>query len=382
MPMRVVCEKCSASYTLPDSRIVPGKQVQFTCRHCHARISVAVPLDVQGQQAAAAPQADSRPAAQDSQEPAVTWFFAGKDDQPERMTHEEVAAGIADRTIRPQSLLWRRGMGEWLPASALPEWQGALAAAAAPSHSVAAQVPPGRDAPSWQMRTTDDPNSDSAQVAMKLPALWVSKEEPSVRSLDAEQHAAAHRALRKSDLLSARDVETMDDVPVETAEPAQVPEPAAPITGRRLKARESAIQGKPAEPAWTKWAMTVDETDHTPVEAAPAPAAGGDWRKIAVAATGVAIVALILTAWLAFRLGAVSGELAANKAQAPVQVPIPAPAPVPAPVRAPDPAPVAEPAPAPVADPQVEADPVPAPAPKPPPAPARAPARARHSPKR
>ena len=109
----------------------------------------------------------------------------------------------------------------------------------------------------------------------------------------------------------------VDDVPAEAA---------GPITGRRLKAREAAAQGNAADPAWTKWSMTVDETDRTPVEAAPGAIGAGDWRKIAIGAAVVALVALALTAWLAFRLGSVSGQLAAQKAQAAAPVPAPAPA--------------------------------------------------------
>lgn len=41
--MRVKCESCAAGYTLPASKLKPGRRVQFACRRCGHRIVVAVP---------------------------------------------------------------------------------------------------------------------------------------------------------------------------------------------------------------------------------------------------------------------------------------------------------------------------------------------------
>ncbi|MSP91137.1 MAG: hypothetical protein EXR79_04940 [Myxococcales bacterium] len=43
MPLRVQCDNCASTYTLPDSRLTPGRRVQFQCRHCQHRILVSVP---------------------------------------------------------------------------------------------------------------------------------------------------------------------------------------------------------------------------------------------------------------------------------------------------------------------------------------------------
>lgn len=41
--MRVKCDSCSAGYTLPASKLKPGRRVQFSCRRCGNRVVVAVP---------------------------------------------------------------------------------------------------------------------------------------------------------------------------------------------------------------------------------------------------------------------------------------------------------------------------------------------------
>lgn len=41
--MRVKCHNCTAGYTLPESKLKPGRRLQFSCRRCGSRIVVAVP---------------------------------------------------------------------------------------------------------------------------------------------------------------------------------------------------------------------------------------------------------------------------------------------------------------------------------------------------
>lgn len=316
MPMRVLCEKCTAAYTLPDARLVPGRLVQFTCRHCHERITVAVPASgaattaspapvaaaVPAPSPAPAPAAKSAPASSDDED-GVVWFLAGKDSQPERRSGAEIAAAIAARTVRSQTLLWRKGMAEWQPAGALTEWQTALrdAAGSGTSRGVAAQMGAAAahagQKPAWTMRSTDDPNSDSAQVAMKLPTLWVATEAPETRSPAAQKSAALTvRPAPQSRPMLGGGPDTTEDA-------AFSPEPQAG-TAHKTKGPES---------GWTQWADPSDPADQTPVEPVHTPDAS-DWRRVALAALGMALVALIVSGVLAWRLHSVSSQMVTLRA--------------------------------------------------------------------
>ena len=299
MPMRVLCEKCTAAYTLPDARLVPGRLVQFTCRHCHERITVAVPNSSAPAASAAVAPAPAE-ASHDDVDDGVFWFIAGKDSQPERRSGAEIAAAVTARTVRSQTLLWRKGMAEWQPAGSLVEWQAALreAAGSGTSRGIAAQTsgaaPSAGQKPAWTMRSTDDPNSDSAQVAMKLPTLWVATEAPETRSPEAQKSASLTvRPSPQARAILARDPDTTEDEAFAPEAPARKP--------------------KGAKSSRTQWSDPNDPADQTPYEPVPTSDAS-DWRRVALAALGMALVALIVSGVLAWRLHAVSSQMVTLRA--------------------------------------------------------------------
>jgi len=147
MPMRVQCENCASTYTLPDSRLTPGRRVQFACRHCQHRIVVAIPDLKTSNYTAAAQEAIAHVAlvAARAQPPrpmatAVAWFVAGEDSQQNRMTEAGLAAAIAMGTVGPDTLVWRKGYAEWRRAGETEEWAARLAGLPA-----AGQSPPAAD---------------------------------------------------------------------------------------------------------------------------------------------------------------------------------------------------------------------------------------------
>lgn len=147
MPMRVTCDHCAASYTLPDSRLTPGRRVQFLCRHCQNRIIVDVPeAGASGAETTqkpsvapriAQPLAAARPAKLSNN---VMWFVVGADGQQQRIAADGVRQSIQQGEITADSLLWRRGMGEWLRAIEIAEWTSLFPAAVASAPVVFAAV--------------------------------------------------------------------------------------------------------------------------------------------------------------------------------------------------------------------------------------------------
>lgn len=125
MPMRVQCEQCGSSYTLPDSRLTPGRRVQFQCRHCQHRIVVAVPEqahsgELHPAEAVSPPQGARVPAGAQ-----VMWFVVLEEGQ-QRLSSDGVRAAIDGGTIGPETLMWRKGFGEWKRAGEIEEWSAAV----------------------------------------------------------------------------------------------------------------------------------------------------------------------------------------------------------------------------------------------------------------
>lgn len=114
--MRVQCDQCGASYTLPSERVAAGRRLQFQCRQCQHRIVVQVPETVvQPSVAAAVPVAR------------VLWFVSTAAGQQQRMDSEGVKAAIAQGTLSRDTWVWRKGMAEWLRAGDCADLQPWLA---------------------------------------------------------------------------------------------------------------------------------------------------------------------------------------------------------------------------------------------------------------
>ena len=132
--MRVQCDRCGSSYTLPEERVAPGRRLQFQCRHCQHRIVVSVPelavatvpqpmlqpSPLAGRGAALSSSLGaSNPLAASpilsSAPPAgrVLWFVGSPAGQQQRMDTEGLRAAIADGTVTRDNWVWKKGMAEW-----------------------------------------------------------------------------------------------------------------------------------------------------------------------------------------------------------------------------------------------------------------------------
>ncbi len=118
--MRVQCEQCGSSYTLPEQRVAPGRRLQFQCRHCQHRIIVHIPAEpeVAVEPSAAVPAA--APAAR------VLWFINAASGQ-QRMDSDGVRAAIAEGAVLADTWLWRKGMAEWAKAAEVADFAGSFA---------------------------------------------------------------------------------------------------------------------------------------------------------------------------------------------------------------------------------------------------------------
>ncbi|MBM4344864.1 MAG: zinc-ribbon domain-containing protein [Deltaproteobacteria bacterium] len=117
--MRVQCEQCGSSYTLPEQRVAPGRRLQFQCRHCQHRIIVHIPAEVDAAPEPAAAVPAAAPAAR------VLWFINAASGQ-QRMDGDGVRAAIAEGNVTAETWLWRKGMAEWAKAAEVPDFSGAF----------------------------------------------------------------------------------------------------------------------------------------------------------------------------------------------------------------------------------------------------------------
>ena len=150
--MQVKCGQCNAGYTLPAERLVPGRRVQFACRHCGERIVVQVPNDPAVVAAEVAPVVAQRrphdPLARVLAEPQVEarpdeprWFVAAPDGSHRKLAESELEAEIRSGAVTPETLVWKKGLAEWLPAAGVERWQPSLAAVVAPPDAATVDDP-------------------------------------------------------------------------------------------------------------------------------------------------------------------------------------------------------------------------------------------------
>lgn len=152
--MRVQCDRCGSSYTLPEERVAPGRRLQFQCRHCQHRIVVQVP-EAAVAVAPAVPQPQSSPPASRgaalSSSPVlspgppagrVLWFVGSPTGQQQRMDTEGLRAAIAEGTVTRDNWVWKKGMAEWQRAADCPDFVELFAQADARSAALESDPQP------------------------------------------------------------------------------------------------------------------------------------------------------------------------------------------------------------------------------------------------
>ncbi len=353
MPMRVQCDQCASTYTLPDSRLTPGRRVQFLCRHCQHRIVVAVPEQAHSGEVPTAEVARAPTGAQ------AMWFVVLEQGQ-QRLGTDGVRAAIDGGTIGAETLMWRKGFGEWKRAGEIDEWaaavhgaQGGAARTATPAYNQPPEIAAPTMAPpaNGQVFAAQVAGaasifrghahaSDQSQIAVAMPVIRPSAEptghgQESRRGLQRLEPRAAAASPRREATRPRDDAKGR----VQEANTARGNESSERSKGNAVKGRWS-----PATDTWTgpKGNVTrrVPEeqrqallrqvaeddaeqriTDATEaMEAASAEARS--WRLVAAAALAAALVAAAVALFAIVKWRHADTELAGSLRSAPVAAPV------------------------------------------------------------
>ncbi len=288
--MRVKCENCAAGYTLPASKLKPGRRVQFACRRCDHRIVIAVP-----EAAASAPASRSRVGAspevtgarapqpassirrgvgtggeparrttggakrrvprrdpagrhlstrtpratgakasapKTTTEPQVKWFVANPDGSHQRMLETEFRAKIESGDIGGDALVWRKGWPEWRPVDQAAEWQPVLARLAA-THAARITGPKKEDEPA----AAEISSTRLVQMVEEQEPEPTPEPEPALEPGPEPEESPSLDVAADSDPELEEDAELPDDALL-TAEP----EAKAPVEGlEHLKHSQRAV---------------------------------------------------------------------------------------------------------------------------------------------
>lgn len=352
MPMRVQCDNCASSYTLPDSRLTPGRRVQFLCRHCQHRIVVLVPEQAE----AFTPAAEIDTGAQTAAEPPeIMWFVVASDGQ-QRMSTAAVASAIAAGTIGVDTLIWRKGFAEWQRVAATadfaeavrqvgsgrsptPSYQPVSHAAPAPSLSHAeasvsrVESAVGQVAAVASVVRAYTSNPDHSQVAVAMPII-----RPQLVEAPAPRPA---RGLQRLEPGQRADRSTTGAGRNSGPAPVRTPQPEAMPRGPATRGRTDANTGpggssrwSPATDTWTgpkgnvtrpvpeeqrqallRQVADQDATERARVELedalAAAQADARSWRMIAGFALAAALIAAAVAVFALVRWHAAQSALTA-----------------------------------------------------------------------
>lgn len=349
MPMRVQCEQCASTYTLPDSRLTPGRRVQFQCRHCQHRIVVAVPeLAESGAVSTPQPGVRQQDAASERRPAAVPamWFVVQGDGQ-QRLASDAVEAAIAAGSIGPDTLLWRKGFGEWKRAEDIPEWTDAVHAArhadtrtATPAYSQPAELAAGAAEVAGVasiFRAHVQPMS-SGQNAMALPVIRPDQLEvpaPSqdtprpVRGLQRHEPGVRHETGLRHDTGARREAGLRHEI-----------RPGQPARSREAVGVNGNSRWSPATDTWTgpkgnvtrrvpeeqrqallRQVVEEDAELRSRAEAVDSEAQAGNearsWRLVAAAALAAALVAACVAVFAIVKWRAADAQLEACRHPSP-----------------------------------------------------------------
>lgn len=164
--MKFLCSNCKAKYQIADDKVA-GRTLRMTCQQCGEPIAVRGPGRTGGP--ASRPISQPMPPAASGAPPAVSslgadfqrqvanvghdagaargpdeWHVAINDVPVGPMRREEVARKIGMGAVDRESLAWREGMDDWMPAKHIPELAVLFGGPAplAPPPPAAVQVPP------------------------------------------------------------------------------------------------------------------------------------------------------------------------------------------------------------------------------------------------
>ncbi|MFT6399473.1 MAG: putative Zn finger-like uncharacterized protein [Bradymonadia bacterium] len=126
--MRIVCDSCGAKYSIADEKIA-GKLFKVRCKKCDNMIMVDGTA-LGGDETVLSPAASTE----------AGWYVVIDGAQTGPLSVDEVVAQVNVGAVDSTSFAWREGMGDWLPLSEIPEFDGLLPAAGDPFEDEATRV--------------------------------------------------------------------------------------------------------------------------------------------------------------------------------------------------------------------------------------------------
>lgn len=271
--MRVQCDRCGSSYTLPEERVAPGRRLQFQCRHCQNRIVVAVPEVVRADVETApepAVRAMAAPAVAAGAPPAsrVLWFVSSPAGQQQRMDTEGVRAAIGDGTVTRDNWVWKKGLAEWLRAGDCADFAPYFAPAAPP------EMPqPTLESPAAQ---EPEPTLSGSVVELSRPAVVSGSHIAGTASVhkgaghNTDQRAVAMPIIRADEAGHVEPVRK-DNAPRRTT---SLPRPPERPAGQRRETRNEGsllrVHGDERELATATWDTVSGEEDPSKGKWSPA----------------------------------------------------------------------------------------------------------------
>ncbi len=321
--MKAVCDACGARYHIPDER-VRGKAVKVRCKRCSHIFTVrearaATPATGDGTRAtgafravasqnAAAVRAAAETAGDGNDN--IEWHFALNGQSFGPYSQDELLARMQSGDIGDEAYVWHAGFAEWKPATSVPIYKVAIAAAQAEQigkralrtiamPSIVADT--GEAAPA--AATGDSGSLDAALSDMgDVDALFAGVEKPSAEQLEARAHAVADAAARDAAAKDAAAKSAAEQAKAALAEAAAAEaaaaEAAAAEAAAELAAAEEAMAAEKAaadaaaaEAAAEAAAAEAAAEELLAAEAAAAEAAAHDAAQKAAAAAEAAVAA-------------------------------------------------------------------------------------------
>ena len=115
--MRIVCEKCQATYHIPDEKIV-RKTVRMTCRKCGEVITMRVDEETSGNATLGKWRASALNTPKKTQGETPSWYYSYNGESFGPYTQDELIAKIQSPSVNPVAkdcYVWTKSLGNWKP---------------------------------------------------------------------------------------------------------------------------------------------------------------------------------------------------------------------------------------------------------------------------
>ena len=206
--MNFNCDNCNARYFIPDER-VKGRRVTITCKRCSHKIHIRDGAVASQSGQVGAKHLANKPAIAVAPPPPAAslrpkrekpvWLVAINEVPVGPLPIEEIARKAKLGAVTLESLCWREGLEEWIPAAEVDEIRQAIEQALEQASAKEASPPPRSSQPTApppvartsrpslsSMLAAESQTESEAEPEGRLPGAWASRSEPSLRLGDDE----------------------------------------------------------------------------------------------------------------------------------------------------------------------------------------------------